>query len=351
MANPKLTRRPRGINSLIACCMISMLFVGSGCSTLSSLGIPVGSSSNKLLKSAKSISEAPQQSLLIPKELAIAPLAQYVIEISDTVSIEPVSFDADIRLPGDQVVKPDGTISLGEFGLFLAIGKTVDQIQLEIQAQIDAQIRSRMEIEFAKKEAQEQRRLAEDNLAPELEFESDFASDDDDEDEATVDSEESEEMKRQREVRIARREFERDVDRRLSQNRISARLTNWDSKKIYVLGEVNSPGSFRYLGNETVLDAIIEAGGIGSKANHHSIIVSRPSSCGDCRTVMKVCYDQIVQLGDASTNYQLLPGDRVYVPSLSFIEDVKQTLNPSANDKCPRCSCEAVGCNLPQGCE
>jgi polysaccharide export outer membrane protein len=331
-------------------CIAILIAVSAGCSTLSSLGIPVGSPSNRLLKRAKEISEAPGQSLLVQKELAITPLDGYTIEISDTVSVEPVSFDATIRLPGDQVVKPDGTISLGEFGSYQANGKSVELMQLEIQAQIDELIRTQMEVEFAKSEARLERQSRDDDDVDveALALEPEEGSEEDDE---SIEIDSAVESRQEARRNRARREFERRLDENLLQNRVSVRLTNWDSKKIYVLGDVNSPGSFLYRGNETVLDAIIEAGGIASKANHHDIIVSRPSTCGGCRTVMKVCYDQIVQLGDASTNYQLLPGDRVFVPSLTFVDDLKQTLNPFKENRCPRCSGCDVGCDLPQGCE
>jgi len=329
-------------------CWALLLLLSSGCSTLSSLGLPVGTPSNRLLSRAKEISEASGQAFTIQKELSITPLDSYTVEIADTISVEPVSFDATIRLPGDQVVKPDGTISLGEFGRYLANGKTVEQMQLEIQSLVDEQLRSDLEVEFAKQQAQ---RLSEDLDA---EDRSELDSDD-----PAEDSDEAEELKLEVEVdpreearrKRARREFERRLDEQLKQNRVSVRMTNWESKKIYVLGDVNSPGSFQYIGNETVLDAIIEGGGLGNKANRHNIIVSRPSTCGGCRTVMKVCYDQIVQLGDTSTNYQLLPGDRVFVPSMTFVDDLKQTFNPFGNQKCPRCSGCDVGCDLPQGCE
>ena len=327
------------------------MFSTLGCSTLSSLGIPVGAPRNRLLTSAKEISELPGQSILTQKELAIAPLPNYTVEISDTISVEPVSFDASIRLPGDQVVKPDGMISLGEFGNYMATGKTVEIIEAEVQAQIDQQIRSEMESEFAQAKADKEREELELKDVARLEFEEGPDSDENEgleEDDSTVQLDSaSDDVKEQR----VRREFERRVTEKLKQNRISVRLTNWDSKRIYVLGEVNTPGSFIYIGNESVLDALLEAGGIGTKANRHSIIVSRPSTCGSCRTVMKVCYDQIVQLGDTSTNYQLLPGDRVFVPSMTFMDDLKQTFNPKANDVCPRCSGCDVGCDLPQGCE
>ena len=322
---------------VLACTWICIsLVMLAGCSTLASIGIPVGNSSNKLLKTAKAISEAPGQAIVTSKELQLTPLDSLLVDVGDTVSVEPVSFDATIRLPGDQTVKPDGHISLGEFGPWLASGKSVQQLQIEIQSVVDSAISSRLEQEFSV----QQRRVELDDQ--------ELSLDADEDEEEDVLEKESRRLALEREAREA---FDVDREKQLRQNRISVRLTNWDSKKIYVLGEVNSPGSFVYQGNETVLDAIIEAGGIGSKANHHAIIVSRPSDCGDCRTVMKICYDQIVQLGDASTNYQLRPGDRVYVPSLSFMDDLRQTLCPFRNDHCPRCSSCQQGCDLPQGCQ
>ena len=326
------------------------MVLGTGCSTLSSLGFSLGGSANKLTKTARNISEVPSQSLLLPKELAITPMDRYTVEIADTLSIEPVSFEATIRLPGDQVVKPDGTISLGEFGSYLANGKTVDQMKLEIQSKIDQQIRSEMEIEFAKQAARQsadETRQTEPLELPPLE---------DSGDEETAEQSDAKDLAAKKADRIlerqkeARRLFEDRLDEQLNQNRVSVRVTNWESKKIYVLGEVNSPGSFPYIGNETVLDAIIEAGGIGSSANRHGIIVSRPSRCSDCRTVITVCYDQIVQLGDSSTNYQLMPGDRVFVPSLGFVDDLKQTFRIK-DRPCPRCSGCDQACCLPTGCE
>lgn len=228
-------------------------------------------------------------------------------------------------------------------------------MELEIQTMIDEQLRSEMEIEFSKQEAR-QAKIDFENSIEEPIVESDFEADEDielDEDDNAKRREKlrQEKAKREEDRRVqARREFERQLDEKLLQNQVSVRLTNWESKKIYVLGDVNSPGSFLYIGNETVLDAIIEAGGLGTRANHHNI-VSRPSRCGECRTIMKVCYDQIVQLGDASTNYQLMPGDRVFVPSMTFMDDLKQTFHPFRNEQCPRCAGCDKACNLPSGCQ
>lgn len=299
--------------------LVLMLVMTTGCTTASSLGLPSSGGGNKILKSALQISASPGESLLVPKELEKQPLDVYIVEIGDTLLIEPVKFDASIRLPGDQVVKPDGFISLGESGQILAVNKTLEQIQIEAQALINSRLKQDLEVEL---EIERRQRVAEAEEGPV-----------------------SAEAKRESRVALERR-----YNQSVLQNKVSVRLINWDSKKVYVLGEVNSPGSFTFTGHQTVLDAIIEAGGMTSKANHHQVIVARPSSCGSCRTVMQVCYDQIVQLGDASTNYQLQPGDRVFVPSLTFVEDLKRSFHRSKSDRCPRCGPSPQGCALPTGC-
>ncbi len=103
---------------------------------------------------------------------------------------------------------------------------------------------------------------------------------------------------------------------------ISVRLVSRQSKVYYVLGEVNAPGAFPISGRETVLDAIIAAGGLTDRASRGNIILTRPSKPDQCRTVLPVCYKHIVQLGDTTTNYQIAPGDRVYVPSRSTMESL-----------------------------
>src|SRR5437764_1093685 len=83
------------------------------------------------------------------------------------------------------------------------------------------------------------------------------------------------------------------------------RLVPRVSKVFYVLGEVNSPGTFACSGRETVLDAILIAGGLTPRAAKGRIILTRPTAPKGCRMVLPVCYDDFVQEGDTSTNYQV----------------------------------------------
>jgi protein involved in polysaccharide export with SLBB domain len=101
---------------------------------------------------------------------------------------------------------------------------------------------------------------------------------------------------------------------------ITVRLLARPGEVFYVLGEVNAPGAFPVTGNDTVLSAITLAGGPTRKASEQNIVLSRPTLPDGCRVVLPVCYTNIVQLGDTTTNYQLRPGDRIFVPSKGLLE-------------------------------
>ncbi len=103
---------------------------------------------------------------------------------------------------------------------------------------------------------------------------------------------------------------------------ITVRVVARQSKVYYVIGEVNSPGAFQLQGRETVLDGIMQAGGLTDNASRDNIIVSRPTKPNCPRIVLPFCWKNVVQLGDTATNYQLAPGDRIYVPSRTCLESI-----------------------------
>ncbi|HQU44643.1 MAG TPA: polysaccharide biosynthesis/export family protein [Pirellulales bacterium] len=122
---------------------------------------------------------------------------------------------------------------------------------------------------------------------------------------------------------------------------VNVRLVDPQSAVYYVLGEVTSPGSYPFVGRETVLDAILAAGGLTDKASPCNIILSRPGTPCGCRTVIPICYKHIVQQGDTTTNYQVMPGDRIYVATRTLWE----SLNPCANRlDCPLCRGKQCPC-------
>ena len=152
----RLLNSTKLIRPLILATLLSLLAGTTGCRTLASLGLPVGGAQHKILDPAKEISQAPARSLQVPTESTKAPLDVFAIEVGDTILIETTNFDATVQLPGDQIVKPDGYISLGECGRLMVMNKTIDQIQAEAQLLVDAHVRQRLEIAFEVKRRQQQ---------------------------------------------------------------------------------------------------------------------------------------------------------------------------------------------------
>jgi polysaccharide export outer membrane protein len=95
--------------------------------------------------------------------------------------------------------------------------------------------------------------------------------------------------------------------------RVSVKLANAQSKYYYVLGTVQNPGRFKAGGNDTVLDAIVQAG-LKSNSLPEKAYLVRPHGLGGADQVYKVDWCGIRDRGDTLTNYQLFPGDRVVVP-------------------------------------
>ncbi len=124
---------------------------------------------------------------------------------------------------------------------------------------------------------------------------------------------------------------------------ITVRLVTRVSKVYYVLGEVNAPGAFPLQGRETVLDAILAAGGLNDRASRRFITLSRPTPPDGCRVVLPICYNDIVQIGDTSTNYQIANGDRIFVPTRGHDDCGRKKV-------CPPCGRPQTPCPAPEGC-
>ena len=86
--------------------------------------------------------------------------------------------------------------------------------------------------------------------------------------------------------------------------------------RIRVTGAVRAPRSMPYRQGMTVLDAVLEAGGVNEFAAPGRTKLYRKSDTGT--KVKKVDLDDILQKGKLKTNYDLMPGDIITVPERIF---------------------------------
>jgi polysaccharide export outer membrane protein len=84
-----------------------------------------------------------------------------------------------------------------------------------------------------------------------------------------------------------------------------------NSRKIYIVGEVSSPGPVQ-LGNEmTVLQAIGAAGGFVEGANKGDVTIVRNENGQERR--FKFNYNDVVRGRNSRQNIKLMPGDTILV--------------------------------------
>lgn len=101
-------------------------------------------------------------------------------------------------------------------------------------------------------------------------------------------------------------------------------VLGYNSKVYYVIADGGGAGDrvFRLpsTGNETVLDAVSRISGLPSIACKGQIWIARPTPdcCGPDK-ILKVDWDGIAQGAQTCTNYQIFPGDRLYVKADPFI--------------------------------
>ena len=92
---------------------------------------------------------------------------------------------------------------------------------------------------------------------------------------------------------------------------VTIRVETIASSEVFLVGQVGKPGAFPLNGNETVLQLLTRAGGLGIFADRSNIRVVRRE--GSRVTEYTVDYDAIIR-GDLKQDVLLRPGDRVIVP-------------------------------------
>jgi len=91
---------------------------------------------------------------------------------------------------------------------------------------------------------------------------------------------------------------------------VTVRIVQYNSKKIFVLGQVNKPGTFPFEGKMNIIQAITLAGGFTNMARKNSVIVTRAEGTVEQR--IRVTVDRISD--GLAPNYALQTEDIVYVP-------------------------------------
>ena len=105
---------------------------------------------------------------------------------------------------------------------------------------------------------------------------------------------------------------------------VALSVTGFNSKVYYVIFESNFGGAgivyrLPVTGNECVLDVISQVGGMSPVADYRRIWISRPAPPGSCPQKLPVDWRAITEDANVATNYQILPGDRLFVKTAPMV--------------------------------
>lgn len=133
----------------------------------------------------------------------------------------------------------------------------------------------------------------------------------------------------------AKQAIERHLSQFLESPRVAVDIYAYNSKFYYVItdgaGLGDSVVKFPITGNDTVLDALAEVQGM-QEVSSKRIWIARPASAGAaCDQILAVDWHGIAQRGETATNYQLMPGDRLFIahdPLVATNNAIGKFVNP-----------------------
>jgi polysaccharide export outer membrane protein len=120
-----------------------------------------------------------------------------------------------------------------------------------------------------------------------------------------------------------RRAIEAHLAEFLLDPQVSVDVQNYNSKLYYVILDGGGAGQtvarLPVTGKDTVIDAIAQVSGLSAVSSKDRIWVSRPAPAGCGHQILPVDWRAVSECGDTATNYQLMPGDRVFVAAYPLV--------------------------------
>jgi polysaccharide export outer membrane protein len=223
---------------------------------------------------------------VIPAEMTKVALPLYVIEAPDLLLIEVYADSGDVTKPpialwpqpisGQHVLNMDGTVRLGIWGSVPLTGLTLDQAADAIRQHVY-------------RRTQTDKRIAD--------------------------------------------KFKVDTPEKLL---VVVDVLAYNSKTYFIItdgaGFGETINSFAIMGGETVLDALARVNGLPDIASKRDIWIARRSPVpGMPEQILPIDYVGITQHAVAQTNYQVMPGDRIYVQAekiFRFDRTLQKVLTP-----------------------
>jgi polysaccharide export outer membrane protein len=271
----------------------------------------------------------------LPHELAQVSLPAYTIEPPDVLQIDAMrlipkppyrvnpldvlGFQVTGTLPdapiaGIYSVEPDGTIDLGfTYGRVKVEGLTLDEVKVALTNHLKFKLKPPYEVTSVAlvesrgfQQIRGQHLVRPDGTVGLGVYGSVYV------DGLTIDD--------------ARAAIEQHLSQFLLKPEISLDVAGFNSKVYYVITDGGGAGEqvarLPVMGKMTVLDAVSQINGLSPVSSKFCLTLVRPTpaGCQAAEEVYKIAWNDIVRRGNVGTNYQVLPGDRIYVDSQALIK-------------------------------
>ncbi len=262
------------------------------------------------------IIEAPD--ILLIDAIRVVPLPPYKIEPLDALLLQATDTLPEAPVAGVYTVEPDGTINLGlSYGTVRVVGLTLPEAQAAIQKQLRTVLKNpQVTVGLAQSRAMQQIRgehiVRPDGTVSLGLYGSVYVNG------MTIDE--------------AKAAIEAQLSQFLQNPQVSVDVFAYNSKVYYIVIDGGGYGETVYrlpiTGNETVLDAMSIIYGLPAIASKHHMWLARPhpggghcKKCGDdcCDQILPIDWKSIAECGATSTNWQIFPGDRIYVQADTLI--------------------------------
>jgi len=253
--------------------------------------------------------------------LKLVPKPPYRIQSYDVLTISALNTFLDQPIQGYYLVEAEGTINLGPaYGTIRVAGMTVEEAQGAIKTKLMGILREpQVSVQLARTSGTQPVTgpylVAQDGTVNLRQYGVVYVA-----------------GKTLVEAKLA---LEEHLDAYLDSPEVLVDVAAYNSKVYYIITEGGGQGDdvirLPITGNETVLDAISQIQGL-SQLSSKRIWIARPSPAGfGCEQILPVDWDAITRGGMTATNYQLMPGDRVFIavdPMIAMTTTVSKLIGP-----------------------
>jgi polysaccharide biosynthesis/export protein len=258
--------------------------------------------------------------ILVIEAIHIVPRSPYVLRTADVLAINAVGTLPDAPVTGAFAIQPGGIVNLGvAYGAVKVSGLTIEQAQVEVQKKLALHVREPV-VTLSLLEMAGKQQIAGQHLVG-LDGTVTLGS------YGSVPVVGMTLAQAKDAIELHLRQFLEDPE-------VAVDVFAYNSKVYYVITQGAGLGDgvtrFPVTGNETVLDAIANINGL-TQVSSKKIWIARPVMHSDEMQVLPVDWQGITAHGTTLTNYQILPGDRIFVaedPLVAFDTHLAKVLAP-----------------------